>query len=152
MNGTGNNNITAVDILLVEDNATDAELCIRALRKHGLANHVVWAKDGPEALDFVFRTGAYSGVPDNLKPKVILLDLQLPKLNGMEVLRKLKADERARTIPIAVFTSSKEDRDLAECYRLGVNSYIHKPVEFDQFMETVANLGLYWLVVNKASA
>jgi CheY-like chemotaxis protein len=151
MNGSGDN-IKAVDILLVEDNPTDAELCTRALQKHGLANHIVWAKDGPEALDFVFRAGSYAGVPDNLKPKVILLDLQLPKVSGMEVLRKLKADVRTRTIPVAVFTSSKEDHDLAECYRLGVNSYIHKPVEFEQFMDAVASLGLYWLVVNKVPA
>jgi len=148
----GENNIKAVDILLVEDNPSDAELCMRALKKHGLANSVVWVKDGLEALDFLFRTGAYAEIPDNLKPKVILLDLQLPKVNGVEVLRRLKEDVRTRTIPVAVFTSSKEDRDLAECYQLGVNSYIHKPVEFEQFMDAVANLGLYWLVVNKVPA
>jgi CheY-like chemotaxis protein len=152
MNGVEHNIVKAVDILLVEDNETDAELCLRALKKHGLANNVVWVKNGPEALDFVFRTGSYAGIPDDLKPKVILLDLQLPKLNGMEVLRRLKADSRAKMIPIAVFTSSKEDNDLAECYQLGVNSYIHKPVEFEQFMEIVAKLGLYWLVVNRAPA
>ena len=148
----GENNVRAVDILLVEDNPSDAELCMRALKKHGLANNVVWVKDGPEALDFLFRTGAYAETPDNLKPKVILLDLQLPKVSGMEVLRRLKEDVRTRTIPVAVFTSSKENRDLAECYQLGVNSYIHKPVEFEQFMDAVANLGLYWLVVNKVPA
>ncbi len=152
MNGNDADTIEAVDILLVEDNATDAELCIRAFKKHNLANKLVWVKDGAEALDFVFRTGKYAGLPGNLKPRLILLDLKLPKVDGMEVLRQLKADVRTRTIPVAVFTSSKEDHDLAECYRLGVNSYIAKPVEFEQFTETVANLGLYWLAVNKVPA
>jgi len=149
MNGTETSNIKALEILLVEDNATDAELCMRALKKHNLANNLVWVKDGAEALDFVFRTGSYAGLPNGLKPKVILLDLRLPKVDGIEVLRKLKADEHARTIPVAVLTSSKEDRDLKECYRLGVNSYIAKPVEFDQFAEVIAKLGLYWLVINR---
>ena len=141
--------IKAVDILLVEDNATDAELCMRALKKHNLANNLVWVKDGAEALDFIFRTGEYAKVPNHVRPKVILLDLRLPKVDGIEVLRRLKSDAEARLIPVAVLTSSKEDRDLNECYRLGVNSYIPKPVEFDKFVETVTNLGLYWLVVNK---
>ena len=149
MSRTEKNNIKAVDILLVEDNETDAELCIRALKKHGLANNILWVKDGAEALDFVFRTGDYAGVPNELRPKVILLDLQMPKVSGIEVLRKLKADAYARLIPIAVLTSSKEDNDLAECYRLGVNSYIAKPVEFDQFMDTIAQLGMYWMAINK---
>jgi CheY-like chemotaxis protein len=125
---------------------------MRALKKHGLANNILWVKDGAAALDFVFRTGDYAGVPTGLRPKVILLDLQLPKVSGIEVLRKLKADQQARLIPIAVLTSSKEENDLAQCYRLGVNSYIHKPVEFEQFMDAVANLGLYWLVVNTVPA
>ena len=149
MIGTEKNNIKALDILQVEDSATDAELCMRGLKRHGLANNILWVKDGAEALDFVFRTGDYSGVPDGVRPKVILLDLQLPKLSGIEVLRRLKADEQARLIPVAVLTSSKEDNDLAECYQLGVNSYIAKPVEFDQFMDTIAKLGMYWLVINK---
>ncbi len=149
MIGTEKNNIKALDILLVEDNATDAELCIRALKKHGLANDILWVKDGAEALDFVFRTGEYAEVPNGVRPKVILLDLRLPKVSGIEVLRKLKADEHARLIPIAVLTSSKEDEDLEECYRLGVNSYIPKPVEFEQFMDTIATLGMYWMVINK---
>ncbi len=149
MIGTEKNNIKALDILLVEDNATDAELCMRALKKHGLANDILWVKDGAEALDFVFRTGEYAGVPNGVKPKVILLDLRLPKVSGIEVLRKLKADEHARLIPIAVLTSSKEDDDLEECYRLGVNSYIPKPVEFEQFMDTIAQLGMYWMAINK---
>jgi two-component system, response regulator len=149
MIGTEKNNIKALDILLVEDNATDAELCMRALKKHGLANDILWVKDGAEALDFVFRTGEYAGVPNGVKPKVILLDLRLPKVSGIEVLRKLKADEHARLIPIAVLTSSKEDDDLEECYRLGVNSYIPKPVEFEKFMDTIAKLGMYWMAINK---
>jgi CheY-like chemotaxis protein len=141
--------IKALDILLVEDNATDAELCIRALKKRNLANNLVWVKDGAEALDFIFRTGSYAAIPNGVRPKVILLDLRLPKVDGIEVLRRLKADEKTRTIPIAVLTSSKEDRDLKECYQLGVNSYIAKPVEFDQFADTIAKLGLYWLVINR---
>lgn len=136
-------------VLLVEDNATDAELCLRALKKHNLANDVVWVKDGAEALDFAFHTGAYAEVPDGRRPKVILLDLRLPKLDGIAVLRRLKSDERTRQIPVAVLTSSKEESDLAECYRLGVNSYIAKPVEFDQFADTIAKLGLYWLIINR---
>ena len=149
MTATDKTNIKALDILLVEDNETDAELCLRALKKHNLANDVVWVKDGAEALDFIFRTGAYAGVSNHVKPKVILLDLRLPKVDGIEVLRRLKLDEKTREIPIAVLTSSKEDRDLKECYRLGVNSYIAKPVEFDQFVDTIAKLGLYWLVINR---
>lgn len=149
MNEADTKCIKAVDILLVEDNATDAELCLRALKKHNLANKVVWVKDGAEALDFIFRTGAYAGVGNGVKPKVVLLDLRLPKVDGIEVLRKLKADASTHMIPIAVLTSSKEDRDLKECYRLGVNSYIAKPVEFDQFADTIAKLGLYWLVINR---
>ena len=149
MIGTEKNNIKALDILLVEDNATDAELCMRGLKTHGLANNILWVKDGAEALDFVFRTGEYAGIPNGVRPKVILLDLQLPKVSGIEVLRKLKADEHARLIPIAVLTSSKEENDLAECYQLGVNSYIAKPVEFDQFADTIAKLGMYWMAINK---
>ena len=149
MNETDKKQIKALDILLVEDNETDAELCLRALKKHNLANDVVWVKDGAEALDFVFRTGPYAGIPNGVKPRVILLDLRLPKVDGIEVLRRLKSDEKTRQIPIAVLTSSKEDRDLKECYQLGVNSYIAKPVEFQQFADTIAKLGLYWLVINR---
>jgi two-component system response regulator len=139
---------TVVDILLVEDNASDAELCIRALRKHNLANNLVWAKDGVEALDLLCATGGREG-QQPVAPKVVLLDLRMPKVDGLEVLRKVKADERTRTLPIVVLTSSKEDRDIVEAYGLGVNSYISKPVEFDAFVETVAKLGFYWLVVNR---
>jgi two-component system response regulator len=151
MNEIDTKNIKAVDILLVEDNATDAELCMRALKKHNLANNLVWVKDGAQALEFIFRTGSYAELPNGLTPKVILLDLRLPKVDGIEVLRRLKADVNARQIPVAVLTSSKEDRDLKECYQLGVNSYIAKPVEFDQFADTIAKLGLYWLVINRVA-
>lgn len=138
-----------VEILLVEDNPTDAELAMRALKKNNLANKLVWVKDGAEALDFLFCTGAYSERTRNNGPKVILLDLRLPKVDGMEVLRRIKNDERTKTIPVVVLTSSKEDRDVAESYQLGVNSYISKPVEFDEFAKVVSELGLYWLLVNK---
>jgi CheY-like chemotaxis protein len=143
------NEVKEVEILLVEDNPTDAELCIRALKKSNLANSLVWVKDGAEALDFLFATGEYSGRSVTCPPKVVLLDLRLPKVDGMEVLRRVKADERTRAIPVVVLTSSKEDRDIAESYQLGVNSYISKPVEFDAFAKTVSELGLYWLLVNR---
>ena len=143
------NEVKEVEILLVEDNPTDAELCMRALRKSNLANNLVWVKDGAEALDFLFATGEYSGRNVNCPPKVVLLDLRLPKVEGMEVLRRIKEDGRTRSIPVVVLTSSKEDRDVAESYKLGVNSYISKPVEFDAFSKTVSELGLYWLLVNR---
>ena len=139
-----------VEVLLVEDTPTDAELALRALKKRGLANRVIWLKDGAEALDFLFGTGAYAGRDvANCRPKVVLLDLRLPKLSGLEVLRRVKADPRTHAIPVVVVTSSKEEVDLDECYRLGVNSYITKPVEFDEFAKVVGELGLYWLLVNK---
>lgn len=141
--------VKEVEILLVEDNPTDAELAIRALKKSNLANKLVWVKDGAEALEFIFATGAYSQRNVTNGPKVILLDLQLPKVNGMEVLRRVKEDARTHRIPVVVLTSSKEDRDIAESYQLGVNSYISKPVEFDQFAKVVSELGLYWLLVNR---
>ncbi len=137
-----------VEILLVEDNPTDAELAIRALKKNNFANKLVWVKDGAEALDFIFATGAYAQRSMANAPKVILLDLRLPKVDGMEVLRRVKDDARTKTIPVVVLTSSKEDRDVAESYQFGVNSYISKPVEFNEFARTVAELGLYWLLVN----
>jgi CheY-like chemotaxis protein len=143
------NDMTEVEILLVEDNPTDAELAIRALKKNNLANKLVWVKDGAEALDFLFSTGAYSGRDLLNGPKVIMLDLRLPKVDGMEVLRRVKEDVRTKSIPVVVLTSSKEDIDMAESYQLGVNSYISKPVEFDEFAKTVAQLGLYWLLVNR---
>jgi two-component system response regulator len=143
------NEVKEVEILLVEDNPTDAELAIRALKKSNLANKLVWVKDGAEALDFIFATGTYATRSVENGPQVILLDLRLPKVDGMEVLRRVKNDARTRAIPVVVLTSSKEDRDVAESYKLGVNSYISKPVEFDEFAKTVAELGLYWLLVNR---
>jgi CheY-like chemotaxis protein len=139
----------AVEILLVEDMAADAELTIRALKKHCLINNLVWVKDGPEALEFLFATGTYAGRNSADQPKVVLLDLHLPRLSGIEVLRRIKSDKRTRLTPVVVLTSSKEDVDIDECYRLGVNSYIAKPVSFDEFVEVVGELGLYWLLLNK---
>jgi len=137
-----------VDILLVEDNPTDAELTMRALRKGNIANHITWVKDGAEALEFIFRNGAYAGRPDQ-NPRLILLDLKLPKVDGIEVLRRIKEDEQTRAIPVVMVTSSEEGRDIAESYNLGVNSYVVKPVEFEQFSETVAKAGFYWMLVNR---
>lgn len=137
-----------VEILLVEDNPTDAELTIRALKKKNLANKLVWVQDGAQALDFIFATGAYAQRGQRSYPRVIMLDLHLPKVDGMEVLQRIKDDERARTIPVVVLTSSKDDMDVMGCYKFGVNSYISKPVNFDEFAKTVAELGLYWLLVN----
>lgn len=138
-----------VEILLVEDSPTDAELTITALKESHLANNLVWVKDGAEALDFIFARGAYTGQKAEKPPKVILLDLHLPKVDGMEVLRILKSDERTREIPTVILTSSKEDRDVAQSYQLGANSYIGKPVEFDKFAQRVKETGLYWLLVNQ---
>lgn len=144
--------VREVEILLVEDNPSDAELAIRALKKNNLANKLLWVKDGAEALDFVFATGDYSHRNVVNGPKVVLLDLRLPKVDGMEVLRRIKGDERTRVIPVVVLTSSKEDRDIVESYRLGVNSFISKPVEFEAFARTVSELGFYWLLVNEPPA
>ena len=138
-----------VQVLLVEDNPHDVELTLRALRKHHLVNRITTVGDGAAALDFLFARGSYSGRTGMSPPRVILLDLKLPKLNGLEVLRKLKADEATKTIPIVVLTSSKEDRDLNEAYALGVNSYIVKPVEFDKFVTAVETLGLYWVMLTE---
>lgn len=142
-------NETVVEILLVEDNPRDVELTLRALKKHNLANKVHVVKDGAEALDFIFATGIYAERNINDQPKVILLDLKLPKVDGMEVLRRIRADERTKCIPVVVLTSSQEERDIVESYKLGVNSYIVKPVDFDKFLSTVQELGLYWLLLNK---
>lgn len=138
-----------IEILLVEDNRTDAELAVMALQERNLANKLVWVKDGAEALDFIFATGAYASRQVENTPKVVLLDLRLPKVDGLEVLRRLKADERTKRIPVVVLTSSKEDRDIVASYDLGVNSYISKPVDFDEFSKTVSELGLYWLLINR---
>jgi len=139
----------AVDILLVEDNPQDAELTIRALKKHNLANRLIIVEDGAEALDFIFGRGKYAGRDTGHPPKVVLLDLKLPKVSGLEVLRALKQDERTRPIPVVVVTSSREDPDIKTAYALGANSYVVKPVDFDAFAEAVCNLGLYWLLVNQ---
>jgi two-component system response regulator len=141
--------VQQVEILLVEDNKTDAELTIRALKKNNLANNLVWLKDGAEALDFVFCTGIYAE-RDNSLPKLILLDLKLPKINGIEVLARLKGDERTKLIPVVMVTSSAEECDIVESYGRGVNSYLVKPVDFKQFIDVVSQAGLYWAVMNKA--
>jgi len=138
-----------VEILLVEDNPDDMELTLHALRGEHISNSIEVARDGEEALDFLFCRGAFQERSFEHPPKVVLLDLKLPKVDGLEVLRQVKADPRTKAIPIVVLTSSKEDRDLVKSYRLGVNSYIQKPVDFDQFRQTVKQLGLYWLVVNE---
>ncbi len=145
-------NADAVDILLVEDNPNDLELALRALKKHNLANNVIVARDGAEALDFIFGTGSYAHRQIEKIPKVVLLDLKLPKVDGLEVLRRIKADERTKAIPVVVLTSSQEERDVVDSYRLGVNSYMVKPVDFDQFLASVSQLGLYWLVCNTPPA
>lgn len=143
--------ITEVEILLIEDNASDAEMTILALTKHNLANKLVHVKDGVEALDFIFAKGAFADRQIENKPKVILLDLKMPKISGIEVLQKIRADERTKTIPIVVLTSSKEDPDIKKCYALGVNSYVVKPVEFDDFQKAISQVGLYWMIVNHGS-
>jgi CheY-like chemotaxis protein len=140
---------TPIEILLVEDNPNDVELALHALAKHHLANRIQVVRDGAEALEFVFCTGTYAQRAGENSPKVILLDLKLPKVDGLEVLRQIKADERTRAIPVVVLTSSREEPDIAESYRLGVNSYIVKPVNFEQFTEAVRQLGLYWLLLNQ---
>lgn len=140
----------AVEILLVEDSPSDAELTLRALRKHNLANSLLHVSDGEEALDFLFARGAFVGRNMESPPKIVILDLKLPKVDGLEVLRSMKGDPRTRTIPVVVMTSSKEESDIVESYRLGVNSYIVKPVEFEKFVEAVKDLGLYWLLLNQA--
>jgi two-component system response regulator len=138
-----------IEILLIEDNMNDAELTIRALKKNNLANKLVHLKDGVEAIDFIFAEGSYSGRKVENVPKVILLDLKMPRVNGIEVLKKIKADERTKKIPVVILTSSKEDPDIQECYRLGVNSYVVKPVQFEQFVKVVSELGLYWMILNQ---
>ncbi|HYN76248.1 MAG TPA: response regulator [Lamprocystis sp. (in: g-proteobacteria)] len=138
----------AVDILLVEDNPNDAELALRALNKHHLANRVEWVKDGAQALDFLFHRGAWSDRANRV-PRLVLLDLRLPKVDGIEVLQQIRACVQTRTLPVVVLTSSKEERDLVATYELGVNSFVAKPVAFDEFARTVAELGLYWMLINR---
>jgi len=137
-------------ILLVEDNPDDEALTLRALHKNNIGNKVVVARDGVEALDFLFCTGPYAGRDPDDTPQVVLLDLKLPKLDGLEVLRRIRADIRTRTLPVVILTSSKEEQDLIKGYTLGANSYVRKPVDFNQFTESIRQLGLYWLVLNEA--
>jgi two-component system response regulator len=139
-----------VGILLVEDNPNDVELTLRALRKNHLANQVYVVRDGAEALDFLFCTGAYADRTAGSDPKVVFLDMKLPKVDGLEVLRAMKADERTRLLPVVMVTSSQEEQDIVESYALGVNSYIVKPIDFENFARAIAELGFYWLVLNKA--
>lgn len=143
------NDSHSVELLLVEDNPNDLELALRALRKAHVSNHIQVARDGAEALDYIFCTGSHTGRLISDHPKVILLDLKLPKIDGIEVLRRIKGDPRTKTIPVVVLTSSKEQRDVVETYQLGVNSYIVKPVEFETFTEAVRHLGLYWMLHNQ---
>ncbi|MGE0824764.1 MAG: response regulator [Candidatus Binatia bacterium] len=140
-----------VEILLVEDNPDDADLALRALRKVQVMHRIEHVTDGAQALDFLFCTGEYTARSRDHRPKVILLDLKLPKVDGLEVLQRIKADAATRTIPVVMLTSSREERDLVESYQLGVNSYIVKPVDFEQFMEAVRQLGFYWLTMNQYS-
>jgi len=140
----------AVEILLVEDDRNDEELALYALTKHNLANRIEVMRDGAEALDYMFCTGAYAHRRMEDIPRVVLLDLKLPKVDGLEVLKRIKADLRTRTIPIVVLTSSRQERDIVESYQLGVNSYIVKPVDFEQYTEAVRQLGLYWVLLNQA--
>ncbi len=141
--------VNEIEILLVEDNPHDVEMTLRALKRHNLTNKVHVVKDGAEALDYLFAGEIYANRDINQSPKLILLDLKLPKVDGLEVLRQVKSDERTKTIPVVVLTSSREEQDMIESYKLGVNSYIVKPVNFDKFLDSVGELGLYWLLLNE---
>ena len=143
-----NEDYEQVEILLVEDNETDAEMTIRALRRKNLANNLVWVKDGAEALDFIFRRGAYASRP-NGTPRLVLLDLKMPKVDGIEVLRQIKSTEETKALPVVMLTSSAEERDIVASYSLGVNSYIVKPVDFASFVDEVTKAGCYWVLVNR---
>jgi CheY-like chemotaxis protein len=145
------NELEVVEILLVEDSTTDAEMTIRALKRHNLANHLVWVKDGAEALEFMYCTGAYADRPPSI-PRLVLLDLSMPKVDGIEVLKRLKSDATMCHIPVVVLTSSAEETDIVKSYKLGVNSYLVKPVDFARFMDEVANAGLYWAVLNRVAS
>lgn len=142
-------NMNEVEVLLVEDNSSDAELTVRSLKKHNLANRLFHVKDGAEAIDFLFAQGTFASRRVESGPKVVLLDLKLPKIDGIEVLRRIKSDDRTKVVPVVVMTSSREDRDLVDCYNLGVNGYVVKPVEFEDFARAVSELGCYWLLLNE---
>ncbi len=139
----------AIEILLVEDNPDDVELTLHALKEQNITNHIEVVRDGAEALDFIFCTGQYEHRSMENTPKLVLLDLKLPRVDGLEVLEKIKSDPRTKAIPVVILTSSREERDIVESYKLGVNSYITKPVDFEQFSESVRQLGLYWLLLNE---
>ncbi len=141
--------IDAVDILLVEDNPNDSELTLRALRKNHLANNIFCVEDGADALDFIFRRGRFADRAAGAWPRVILLDVKLPKVNGLEVLKEVKSHEETRLIPVVMVTSSREDPDIKSAYELGANSYVVKPVDFESFQEAMVNVGLYWLLINQ---
>jgi CheY-like chemotaxis protein len=138
-----------VEILLAEDEPSDADLCMRALQRRKIANHIVWVKDGAEALDFLFARGPYASRTGTGRPRLLLLDIKMPKVDGFEVLRQIRADERLATMPVVIMTSSSEERDIVEGYQLGVNSYVAKPVDFGSFQQAVEDVGLYWMVLNK---
>jgi two-component system, response regulator len=140
-----------LQILLVEDNIDDASIALRALKKCNLANNLVHLPDGAEALDFLFARGNYAGRNVNNTPRVIMLDLKMPKVNGLEVLRAIKNDERTKSIPVVVMTSSQEEPDIREAYKLGVNSYIVKPIRFEDFVKAVSHLGMYWVLINQSA-
>ncbi len=142
-------NLNEIEILIVEDNQNDAEMALRALKQNKLTNKVLVLEDGEEALDFVFARGKFTGRNKDAHPKIILLDLKLPKIDGLEVLREIKSNEETKIIPVIVLTSSKEEKDIVESYRLGVNSYIIKPVDFDKFVDAIRDIGLYWLLLNQ---
>jgi len=140
---------TEIEILLIEDNLSDAEMTIRILRKSNIANKIIHLEDGFEALEFIFGTGEYANRNISNLPKVILLDLKMPRMNGIEVLLKIKGDERTKKVPVVVLTSSKEDPDIETCYDLGVNAYVVKPVEIEAFSKAISDLGLFWLLINQ---
>jgi two-component system, response regulator len=140
-----------LEILLVEDKRSDAEMAIRAFHKHNIASHIVHLKDGKEALDFLFGSGNYTGRDTSYRPKVIILDMKMPKISGQEVLQKIRSHELTCDIPVVIFSSSKENPDIQKCYALGVSSYVVKPVAFDQFMEVVSDIGKYWVLNNQVT-
>ncbi|MGH8076500.1 MAG: response regulator [Lysobacter sp.] len=142
-------NYQQVEILLVEDSSADAEMTLRTLKRRGIANHIDWVQDGVEALEYLFREGRHSEREDG-HPKLVLLDIKMPRMDGLQVLERMKQDARTRSIPVVMMTSSREEGDMVASYRLGVNSYVVKPVDFDQFAETIAQVGMYWMIANEA--
>lgn len=145
------NNNTPIEILIVEDNPSDAALMMRALRKNHLANYIKVCEDGEEALEYLFRTGRYENTKEHSELRVVFLDLKLPKINGLEVLKEIRSNEKTRKIPVVIVSSSKEDPDIKSAYDLGANSYVVKPVQFEDFVKAVSQLGMYWLILNESS-